>query len=109
MRADIEVDDAELVPVGGREVGCGERGALRHRDLMGEGQYVDVALYDAMVAMADAGINYWSMGIENALVVPTINHAFKASDGYFVMMCGRLMRRAHARRSIASTSGHRYQ
>lgn len=75
--------------------------ALRHRDLMGEGQYVDVALLDSMIAMADAGINYWSMGIENALVVPTINHAFKASDGYFVMMCGRP---AHFR-ALASTIG----
>ena len=75
--------------------------ALRHRDLMGEGQYVDIALYDSMVAMADAGINYWSMGIANALVVPTINHAFKAADGYFVMMCGRV---AHFR-ALATAIG----
>jgi formyl-CoA transferase len=75
--------------------------ALRHRDVMGEGQYVDVALFDAMVAMADAGINYWSMGIENALAVATINHAFKAADGYFVMMCGRT---AHFR-ALATTIG----
>jgi formyl-CoA transferase len=75
--------------------------ALRHRDLMGEGQYVDVALLDSMVAMADAGINYWSMGIANALVVPTINHAFRAADGHFVMMCGRT---AHFR-ALAQTIG----
>jgi crotonobetainyl-CoA:carnitine CoA-transferase CaiB-like acyl-CoA transferase len=75
--------------------------ALRHRDRMGEGQYVDIALYDSMVAMADAGINYWSMGIANALDVPTINHAFKASDGYFVMMCGRV---AHFR-ALATAIG----
>jgi formyl-CoA transferase len=64
--------------------------ALRHRDRMGEGQYVDVAMYDAMVAMADAGINYWSMGLPNAFLVPTINHSFRASDGFFVIMCSRL-------------------
>jgi formyl-CoA transferase len=64
--------------------------ALRHRDRTGEGQYVDVAMYDAMVAMADAGINYWSMGLPNAFLVPTINHSFRASDGFFVLMCSRL-------------------
>jgi crotonobetainyl-CoA:carnitine CoA-transferase CaiB-like acyl-CoA transferase len=63
--------------------------ALRHRDRMGEGQYVDVAMYDAMVAMADAGINFWSMGLSNASLVPTINHAFRASDGFFIIMCSR--------------------
>jgi formyl-CoA transferase len=63
--------------------------ALRHRDRIGQGQYVDVAMYDAMVAMADAGINFWSMGLSNAFLVPTINHAFRAGDGFFVIMCSR--------------------
>jgi crotonobetainyl-CoA:carnitine CoA-transferase CaiB-like acyl-CoA transferase len=63
--------------------------ALRHRDRIGRGQYVDVAMYDAMVAMADAGINFWSMGLSNAFLVPTINHAFRASDGFFIIMCSR--------------------
>jgi crotonobetainyl-CoA:carnitine CoA-transferase CaiB-like acyl-CoA transferase len=64
--------------------------ALRHRDRMGQGQYVDVAMYDSMVAMADAGINFWSMGLSNASLVPTINHAFRANDGFFIIMCSRL-------------------
>jgi formyl-CoA transferase len=63
--------------------------ALRHRDRIGRGQYVDVAMYDSMVAMADAGINFWSMGLRSAFLVPTINHAFRASDGFFIIMCSR--------------------
>jgi formyl-CoA transferase len=63
--------------------------ALRHRDRIGCGQYVDVAMYDSMVAMADAGINFWSMGLNNAFLVPMINHAFRASDGFFIIMCSR--------------------
>lgn len=76
--------------------------ALRHREHMGVGQYVDIAMYDCMVALADAGINYWSLGLADAWQVPTINHAFKAKDGYFVMMCGRA---AHFR-AMAQTIGH---
>lgn len=63
--------------------------ALRHRDKMGEGQYVDIAMYDCMVALADAGINYWSMGVPDAYTIPTINHSFKCKDGYFVMLTNR--------------------
>jgi len=59
--------------------------ALRHRDRTGEGQYVDIAMYDAMVALGDAGINYWSMGLRDGGRAPLINHAFLASNGYFVM------------------------
>jgi crotonobetainyl-CoA:carnitine CoA-transferase CaiB-like acyl-CoA transferase len=42
-------------------------------------------MYDAMVALNDAGINYWSMGLENGGNAPLINQAFLASDGYFVV------------------------
>ncbi len=75
--------------------------ALRHRDRIGRGQYVDVAMYDAMVAMADAGINFWSMGLDNAFLVPTINHAFRAGDGFFIIMCSR----APQFRGLANTLG----
>ena len=37
--------------------------ALRHRDRTGEGQYVDIAMFDAMVAMTDIVTNFWSMGV----------------------------------------------
>ena len=36
--------------------------ALRHRDRTGEGQHVDIAMLDAMVAMTDLVTNLWSLG-----------------------------------------------
>ncbi len=60
--------------------------ALRHRDQTGEGQYVDIAMLDAVIAMTDIVANFWSMGVrpdpENALQV--ICEGFRASDGYVV-------------------------
>ena len=53
--------------------------------MTGEGQFVDIAMYDAMVALGDAGITYWSMGLEQGGRAPLINHAFLAKDGYFVL------------------------
>jgi hypothetical protein len=35
--------------------------ALRHRDLTGRGRYVDVAIFDSVVAMTDIVTNFWSM------------------------------------------------
>ena len=37
--------------------------ALRHREHTGVGQYVDIAMFDAMVAMTDIVTNFWSMGV----------------------------------------------
>jgi crotonobetainyl-CoA:carnitine CoA-transferase CaiB-like acyl-CoA transferase len=76
--------------------------ALRHRDRSGRGQHVDIAMYDAMVAMADAGLSYWSMGLPNALQAPAINHAFRTGDGWVVVMCSRV---AHFR-ALAAAVGH---
>ena len=65
--------------------------ALRHRDRTGEGQYVDIAMLDAMIAMSDVVMNFWSLGVrpdpENALAV--ICEGFRASDGYVVIQVGR--------------------
>ena len=36
--------------------------ALRHREHTGVGQYVDIAMFDAMVAMTDIVTNFWSLG-----------------------------------------------
>jgi len=76
--------------------------ALRHRDRTGEGQHVDVAMLDAMVAMADAGVNYWSLGMKEGAKAPLINHSFRASDGWFIIQCGRM----HQFEYLCRTVGH---
>jgi crotonobetainyl-CoA:carnitine CoA-transferase CaiB-like acyl-CoA transferase len=58
--------------------------ALRHRDRTGLGQYVDIAMYDAMLSMTDIVTNFWSMGVRPEKQVPVICEGFKASDGYVV-------------------------
>lgn len=63
--------------------------ALRHRDRTGEGQYVDVAMFDAAVAMTDIVTNFWSMGLRNGDLGPLIMHGFRASDGWFIVQVGR--------------------
>ena len=50
----------QLRPVRGRSAILA---ALRHRDRTGEGQYVDIAMLDAMVAMTDVVTNFWSLGV----------------------------------------------
>jgi crotonobetainyl-CoA:carnitine CoA-transferase CaiB-like acyl-CoA transferase len=63
--------------------------ALRHRDRKGIGQQVDIAMYDAMVAMTDVPMNFMSLGKTDLLTPPSIVAPFRASDGWFVMMCSR--------------------
>ena len=57
--------------------------ALRHRDRTGEGQYVDIAMFDAMVAMTDIVTNFWSLGVrpEPGKGLEVICEGFRASDG----------------------------
>jgi len=66
--------------------------ALRHRDRTGEGQYVDIAMYDCMIAFADMVPNYWSMGLEvtGDDKPPAISEGFRASDGWFIIHVGRM-------------------
>jgi formyl-CoA transferase len=59
--------------------------ALRQRDRTGKGQHVDVAMFDAMVAMADIVPHFWSMGVRGKRRTPGIFDGFKAKDGYFVV------------------------
>jgi crotonobetainyl-CoA:carnitine CoA-transferase CaiB-like acyl-CoA transferase len=63
--------------------------ALRDRDRTGEGQAVDIAMYDTTVAMTDIVSNFWSMGLRGAEVGPLILNGFRASDGWFIMQVGR--------------------
>jgi crotonobetainyl-CoA:carnitine CoA-transferase CaiB-like acyl-CoA transferase len=64
--------------------------ALRHRDRTGVGQYVDIAMYDAMIAMTDIVTNFWSMGVRDAVEdrLSVICEGFHASDGYVVVQIG---------------------
>ena len=60
--------------------------ALRHREQTGLGQHVDIAMYDAMVAMADMVPFMASMGFESiSSAGPWIIDSFQAQDGYFVI------------------------
>ncbi len=61
--------------------------ALRQKDRTGAGQYVDVAMLDALIAMTDIVPNFWSMGLTEK--APLILENFKASDGWFVLQVGR--------------------
>jgi crotonobetainyl-CoA:carnitine CoA-transferase CaiB-like acyl-CoA transferase len=65
--------------------------ALRHRDRTGEGQYIDVAMFDAMVAMTDLVTNFWSMGARPApgAGIAMILDGFEASNGWFIIQVGR--------------------
>ncbi len=63
--------------------------ALRQRETTGRGQYVDVAMFDAMIAMTDIVTNFWSMGLRGGNLGPLILHGFRAQDGWFVLQVGR--------------------
>lgn len=65
--------------------------ALRHRERTGVGQYVDIAMFDAMVAMTDIVTNFWSLGVrpEAGKGLEVICEGFRASDGYVVVQIVR--------------------
>lgn len=67
----------------------GTLAALRHRDRTGVGQHVDIAMFDAMVAMTDIVTNFWSMGLRGGNLGPLIMHGFRAADGWFIVQVGR--------------------
>lgn len=78
--------------------------ALRQRDATGVGQYVDVAMFDSMVAFADVVANYWSMGErpEPGQGPKMILDGFPASDGWFIVQVGR----EHEFERLADLVGH---
>ena len=63
--------------------------ALRHRERTGRGQYVDIAMLDAVVAMTDIVTNFWSMGLLDGSTGPVIVDGFRADDGWFILQVGR--------------------
>lgn len=76
--------------------------ALRHRDLTGAGQYVDIAMLDSVVAMTDIITNFWSMGTSARSLGQLILRGFRASDGWFVLQVGR----EHQFERLAQLIGH---
>ncbi|MCE2391062.1 MAG: CoA transferase [Proteobacteria bacterium] len=78
--------------------------ALRHRDRTGRGQHVDVAMYDAMVAMADVVPFFWSMGMRGSKEGRRrgVVDVFQAKDGFFMLQCVR----DHQLEALARAVGH---
>jgi formyl-CoA transferase len=78
--------------------------ALRHRERTGVGQYVDIAMFDAMVAMTDIVTNFWSLGVrpEAGKGLEVICEGFRASDGYVVVQIVR----EHQFCNLADVIGH---
>jgi crotonobetainyl-CoA:carnitine CoA-transferase CaiB-like acyl-CoA transferase len=58
--------------------------ALRHRDRTGEGQRIDMAMLDAMIAMTDVVTHFWSLGVRPDAPLEVICEGFRAKDGYVV-------------------------
>ena len=77
--------------------------ALRHRDNTGQGQHVDIAMFDAMVAMADVIPFFWSMGaLKRKGRRFGIANPFRASDGFFIVQAMR----EHQLEALAKAIGH---
>jgi crotonobetainyl-CoA:carnitine CoA-transferase CaiB-like acyl-CoA transferase len=80
--------------------------ALRHRDQMGEGQYVDISMYDSMLSLLDLSYNYFSLGLvrnpDEPRRMPLILDSFQANDGWVVMQIAR----RHQFDRLANLLGH---
>jgi formyl-CoA transferase len=78
--------------------------ALRHRDTTGLGQYVDIAMFDAMVSFADVVVNYWSMGErpQPGEGLKMVLDGFPSGDGWFIIQVGR----EHEFERLANLIGH---
>lgn len=62
--------------------------ALRHRDLTGVGQHVDISMLDAMIAMNDLYPQLWSLGLPAQMATGRgtgVLTTFRAADGYFLI------------------------
>lgn len=77
-------------------------GALRQRDAGAGGQYLDVSMFDATVAMTDIVMNFWSLGLRGGETGPLISHGFWAGDGWIIIQVGR----EHQFATFATLIGH---
>jgi formyl-CoA transferase len=77
--------------------------ALRHRDTTGQGQQVDIAMFDSAVAMTDIVMNLASLGqTKQPFPKHFILDSFRAADGWFVMQ----LVRDHQFGPLADVVGH---
>jgi formyl-CoA transferase len=76
--------------------------ALRQREATGQGQYLDVSMFDATVAMTDIVMNFWSLGLRGGEIGPLISHGFWAGDGWVIIQVGR----EHQFKAFAELLGH---
>ena len=80
--------------------------ALRERDRTGQAQFVDVAMFDSVLAMTDIVSNFWSLGLKDGEVGPLINNGFRAGDGWIIVQVdARALLRARWPRSSGIPSG----
>lgn len=102
-----------IAPVGGLgDTGTGMFGiigvlaALLHRQATGQGQHVDISMYDSMVSLCDLAVNYWSMGQvrepDAEINLPMILDAFRCGDGWFMVQVVR----EHQFERLANIIGH---
>ncbi len=80
--------------------------ALHHRDRMGEGQYIDMSMYDSMVSLNEVMLNFWSLGLrkdENEeLRNPVLLTSFRCKDGWMTVFVPR----EHQFARFANIIGH---
>ncbi len=79
--------------------------ALRHRDTTRRGQYIDIAMLDATMAMTDIVANFYSMGIpDEAAGGVGIVETFEAGQGNFVLQIVR----EHQFEKVAEITGNHH-
>lgn len=79
--------------------------ALQHRQRTGEGQYVDISMYDSMVGITDMVPFMWSMGEPPTAATAQrtgLTAAYRAKDGHFVLAVFR----EHQFEKVCALIGH---